>query len=99
MDVAGTETDKVFNLVLRNLASTAPPIPGFRRQKGGQLSCFSCLSISIHVLSLYLSLASFYLFFLQKQSNCLFSYQMAQMFLKILQTGLRKIIHIIYLYK
>ncbi|CAM8926956.1 unnamed protein product [Rhodiola kirilowii] len=36
VDVSGEETDKVFNLVLRNLASTAPPIPGFRRQKGGK---------------------------------------------------------------
>lgn len=57
MDVTGAETDKVFNLVLRNLASTAPPIPGFRRQKGGQLSCF----------------------FFGVQ---LFSYQMAELFLK-----------------
>uniref|UniRef100_A0A7N0TL08 peptidylprolyl isomerase n=1 Tax=Kalanchoe fedtschenkoi TaxID=63787 RepID=A0A7N0TL08_KALFE len=36
VDVTGEDTDKVFNLVLRNLASTAPPIPGFRRQKGGK---------------------------------------------------------------
>ncbi|KAK4802512.1 hypothetical protein SAY86_000715 [Trapa natans] len=36
VDVTGEETQKVFNMVLTNLARTAPPIPGFRREKGGK---------------------------------------------------------------
>ncbi|CAN0918117.1 hypothetical protein LINGRAHAP2_LOCUS30685 [Linum grandiflorum] len=36
VDLAGDVTEKVFGKVLRNLALTAPPIPGFRRQKGGK---------------------------------------------------------------
>ncbi|GMN36221.1 hypothetical protein TIFTF001_005851 [Ficus carica] len=36
VDVTGNETQRVFDLVLTNLAKTAPPIPGFRRQKGGK---------------------------------------------------------------
>ncbi|XVE84435.1 hypothetical protein DITRI_Ditri17bG0014000 [Diplodiscus trichospermus] len=35
VDVTGNETDKVFNKVLTDLARQAPPIPGFRREKGG----------------------------------------------------------------
>ncbi|XVF84314.1 hypothetical protein PTKIN_Ptkin17bG0026800 [Pterospermum kingtungense] len=35
VDVTGIETQKVFNKVLRDLARQAPPIPGFRREKGG----------------------------------------------------------------
>lgn len=35
MDLAGDETQKVFDKVLANLARSAPPIPGFRRTKGG----------------------------------------------------------------
>ncbi|XP_050374286.1 uncharacterized protein LOC126791836 [Argentina anserina] len=38
VDVAGDETQKVFDQVLTNLARTAPPVPGFRRQKGGKTS-------------------------------------------------------------
>lgn len=34
-DLNGIETQKVFDRVLTNLARTAPPVPGFRRQKGG----------------------------------------------------------------
>lgn len=37
VDVTGNETQRVFDLVLTNLAKTAPPIPGFRRQKGGNI--------------------------------------------------------------
>ncbi|XP_024019844.1 uncharacterized protein LOC21401111 isoform X2 [Morus notabilis] len=36
VDLTGNETQRVFDLVLTNLAKTAPPIPGFRRQKGGK---------------------------------------------------------------
>ncbi|CAI0544031.1 unnamed protein product [Linum tenue] len=36
VDLGGDETEKVFGKVLRNLALTSPPIPGFRKQKGGQ---------------------------------------------------------------
>ncbi|KAK1270455.1 hypothetical protein QJS04_geneDACA014189 [Acorus gramineus] len=37
VDLAGEETQKVFDDVLTNLARTAPPIPGFRRTKGGEI--------------------------------------------------------------
>ncbi|KAJ4956894.1 hypothetical protein NE237_013677 [Protea cynaroides] len=36
--LTGEETQKVFDEVLTNLSRTAPPIPGFRRQKGGKTS-------------------------------------------------------------
>ncbi|XP_056161351.1 uncharacterized protein LOC115689719 [Syzygium oleosum] len=36
VDLTGDETQRVFDQVLTNLARTAPPIPGFRRQKGGK---------------------------------------------------------------
>lgn len=35
VDLTGKETDTVFEKILRNLARTAPPVPGFRREKGG----------------------------------------------------------------
>ena len=35
VDITGVETQIVFDKVLANLAKSAPPIPGFRRQKGG----------------------------------------------------------------
>ncbi|XP_075511982.1 uncharacterized protein LOC142547516 isoform X4 [Primulina tabacum] len=38
VDLTGKETDIVFEKVLRNLARTAPPVPGFRREKGGKTS-------------------------------------------------------------
>ncbi|KAJ6383558.1 hypothetical protein OIU78_026947 [Salix suchowensis] len=43
VDLSGDETQKVFNKALTNLARSAPPIPGFRREKGewGVNSCSS----------------------------------------------------------
>ncbi|XP_076910770.1 uncharacterized protein LOC143568505 [Bidens hawaiensis] len=38
VEVPGKETQIVFDKVLTNLARTAPPVPGFRRQKGGKTS-------------------------------------------------------------
>ncbi|KAL3621643.1 hypothetical protein CASFOL_036555 [Castilleja foliolosa] len=38
VDLAGKETEIVFEKVLRNLARTAPPVPGFRKEKGGKTS-------------------------------------------------------------
>ncbi|XP_028780119.1 uncharacterized protein LOC114736452 [Neltuma alba] len=38
VELTGDQTQRVFNQVLTNLARTAPPIPGFRRQKGGKTS-------------------------------------------------------------
>ncbi|KAL5574724.1 hypothetical protein UlMin_016423 [Ulmus minor] len=38
VDITGVETQIVFDKVLANLAKSAPPIPGFRRQKGGKTS-------------------------------------------------------------
>jgi hypothetical protein len=35
VELSGDETQKVFDQVLTNLAREAPPVPGFRRQKGG----------------------------------------------------------------
>ncbi|KAL2895206.1 Trigger factor [Bienertia sinuspersici] len=37
VDLSGEETQKAFDLVLSKLAHSAPPIPGFRRQKGGKM--------------------------------------------------------------
>ncbi|XP_076881475.1 uncharacterized protein LOC143529600 [Bidens hawaiensis] len=37
VEVPGKETQIVFDKVLTNLARTAPPVPGFRRQKGGNV--------------------------------------------------------------
>ncbi|XP_077229241.1 bacterial trigger factor isoform X2 [Tasmannia lanceolata] len=38
VDVSGEETEKAFDVVVTNLARTAPPVPGFRRKKGGKTS-------------------------------------------------------------
>ncbi|XP_020097733.1 uncharacterized protein LOC109716583 isoform X2 [Ananas comosus] len=38
VDLTAEETQKAFDEVLTNLARTAPPIPGFRRMKGGKTS-------------------------------------------------------------
>ncbi|KAL4567705.1 hypothetical protein LXL04_023297 [Taraxacum kok-saghyz] len=38
VELPGKETQIVFDKVLNNLARTAPPVPGFRRQKGGKTS-------------------------------------------------------------
>ncbi|KAB5530030.1 hypothetical protein DKX38_020111 [Salix brachista] len=47
VDLSGDETQKVFNKALTNLARSAPPIPGFRREKGGNgCTCdFFCANI------------------------------------------------------
>lgn len=38
VDITGEETQKAYDDVLTNLARTAPPVPGFRRMKGGKTS-------------------------------------------------------------
>lgn len=38
VDLTGDATQKVFDKVLTNLARSAPPMPGFRREKGGKTS-------------------------------------------------------------
>ncbi|XP_050229835.1 uncharacterized protein LOC126678955 [Mercurialis annua] len=38
VDLPGDETEKVFGKVLADLARSAPPVPGFRREKGGKTS-------------------------------------------------------------
>ncbi|MQL83667.1 hypothetical protein Taro_016164 [Colocasia esculenta] len=38
VDLTGEETQRAFDEVLTNLARTAPPIPGFRKTKGGKTS-------------------------------------------------------------
>ncbi|XP_072966071.1 uncharacterized protein [Typha angustifolia] len=38
VDLTAEETQKAFDDVLTNLARTAPPIPGFRKMKGGKTS-------------------------------------------------------------
>ncbi|XP_058004309.1 uncharacterized protein LOC110657428 isoform X2 [Hevea brasiliensis] len=43
VDLPGDETQKVFDKVLIDLGRSAPPIPGFRRQKGGKTSKVSSL--------------------------------------------------------
>ncbi|KAL5169218.1 hypothetical protein HKD37_11G031172 [Glycine soja] len=34
VDLTGDQTQKVFDRILTNLGRTAPPVPGFRMQKG-----------------------------------------------------------------
>lgn len=36
VDLTGDQTQKVFDRILINLGRTAPPVPGFRKQKGGK---------------------------------------------------------------
>jgi hypothetical protein len=36
VDLTGDQTQKVFDKILINLGRTAPPVPGFRMQKGGK---------------------------------------------------------------
>ncbi|KAI4324358.1 hypothetical protein L6164_023906 [Bauhinia variegata] len=38
VELSGDQTERIFDQVLTNLARTAPPVPGFRRQKGGKTS-------------------------------------------------------------
>lgn len=38
VDLTGDQTQKVFDRILTNLGRTAPPVPGFRMQKGGKSS-------------------------------------------------------------
>ncbi|KAK2381996.1 bacterial trigger factor [Trifolium repens] len=38
VDLTGDQTQKVFDKILINLGRTAPPVPGFRMQKGGKSS-------------------------------------------------------------
>lgn len=40
MELPGDETQKVFDKVLIDLGRSAPPIPGFRKVKGGKTCCF-----------------------------------------------------------
>ncbi|KVH91474.1 Trigger factor, ribosome-binding, bacterial [Cynara cardunculus var. scolymus] len=40
VELSGKETQIVFDKVLTNLARTAPPVPGFRRQKGDRVTKF-----------------------------------------------------------
>lgn len=65
VDVTGEETQKAFDLVLTNLARTAPPIPGFRRTKGGKILtsalviCRCDLTLSYFYVTRALSFAYF----------------------------------------
>ncbi|RYR49390.1 hypothetical protein Ahy_A07g035872 isoform C [Arachis hypogaea] len=36
VDLTGDQTERVFGKTLRDLGRTAPPVPGFRMQKGGK---------------------------------------------------------------
>ncbi|XP_057723176.1 uncharacterized protein LOC130940727 [Arachis stenosperma] len=38
VDLTGDQTERVFGKTLRDLGRTAPPVPGFRMQKGGKSS-------------------------------------------------------------
>ncbi|BAT90866.1 hypothetical protein VIGAN_06215700 [Vigna angularis var. angularis] len=38
VDLTGDQTQKVFDRIVINLGRTAPPVPGFRMQKGGKSS-------------------------------------------------------------
>jgi hypothetical protein len=54
VELTGDETEKVFDQVLTDLAREAPPVPGFRRQKGGISLISPCLSCSSCSLALRL---------------------------------------------
>ncbi|XP_078434332.1 uncharacterized protein LOC144705498 isoform X2 [Wolffia australiana] len=38
INLTGEQTQRTFDEVLKNLARTAPPVPGFRKRKGGKTS-------------------------------------------------------------
>ncbi|MED6159006.1 hypothetical protein PIB30_038315 [Stylosanthes scabra] len=38
VDLTGDQTERIFGKTLRDLGKTAPPVPGFRKQKGGKSS-------------------------------------------------------------
>lgn len=64
MDVTGVETQKAFDIVLTNLARTAPPIPGFRRTKGGKiLASAHAIFIGIICLHICMSFKPSYFYF------------------------------------
>ena len=37
VELSGKDTQKAFDTVVRSLAKNAPPVPGFRKAKGGKL--------------------------------------------------------------
>lgn len=68
VDLTAEETQRVFDRVLVNLARTAPPIPGFRREKGGNILCF----VFGHTLTFFVLFFSF-LFFRKLTFSFLFA--------------------------
>ncbi|MED6199840.1 hypothetical protein PIB30_079638 [Stylosanthes scabra] len=38
VDLTGDQTERIFGKILRDMGKTAPPVPGFRMQKGGKSS-------------------------------------------------------------
>lgn len=38
VELSGKDTQRAFDSVVRSLAKNAPPVPGFRKAKGGKLS-------------------------------------------------------------
>lgn len=60
VDLTGDTTQKVFDRVLVNLARSAPPIPGFRREKGGN-AFMLCILTGLGHLSSKLALCFFLL--------------------------------------
>lgn len=37
VDLLGKDTQRAFDTVVRSLAKNAPPVPGFRKAKGGNI--------------------------------------------------------------
>lgn len=64
VDLTGDATQRVFDKVLTNLARSAPPIPGFRREKGG-----NALLLLVFIICLSSQLLMF-LFFWEHLKMC-----------------------------
>lgn len=65
MDLTGDATQRVFDKVLTNLARSAPPIPGFRREKGG-----NALLLVFIIITLFEFTVAYVSFFLEHLKMC-----------------------------
>lgn len=54
VDLTGVQTQKVFDRILINLGRTAPPVPGFRMQKGEFHQHKKFKSLNFNLITLYM---------------------------------------------
>lgn len=66
VDLTGDATQRVFDKVLTNLARSAPPIPGFRREKGGN----ALLLLVFIIITLFEFTVAYVSFFLEHLKMC-----------------------------